>query len=411
MCLKRQAKKMLNPQSDCLYWLFARHCKLGLYKTITMGLPSLKLSHAMNIIGRSPARKEKSDLMQASRKPTHALLPLFTLVAISAGAFAQAPRGLPAGPGSVPPPQSEVGDQKVGSLLFYNYYTSGVADSVGQDTRIDITNTNNTSSAFVHLFFVNAADSGAADSFICLAPNQTASFLASDVDPGTTGYIIAVASDDAGRPVVFNHLIGDEYVKAPSGHAANLGAEAFAALGPAGALVGCEPNSLSAVLSFNGAAGGYSRAPRVLALDNFSSPADGADTLLIINRVGGDLTSGGAAEVGSLTGLVYDDAGTSGSFSFTVDRCQFQGSVTNSFPRTTPPISSLVPSGRGGWLKFFSQADNAYLGAAIVMNANQDALRAFNGGHNLHKLTPAANAQITIPVFPPDCQAQFDSAH
>jgi hypothetical protein len=365
----------------------------------------------MNIIGPSPARKEKSELMQASRKLTDALLALFALVVISAGALAQASRGISAGPSSVPPPQSEVGDQRTGSLLFYNYYTSGVADSGGQDTRINITNTNNTSPVFVHLFFVNAADSSAADSFICLAPNQTASFLASDVDPGTTGYIIAVASDDAGRPVVFNHLIGDEYVKAATGHAANLGAEAFVALGPAGALVGCEPNSLSAVLSFNGAVGGYNRAPRALALDNFSSPADGADTLLIINRVGGDLTSGAADAVGSLTGLVYDDAGTSGSFFFTVDRCQFQGSVTSSFPRTTPPISSLVPSGRSGWLKFFSQADNAYLGAAIVMNANQDSLRAFNGGHNLHKLAPATNAQITIPVFPPDCQAQSDGVN
>lgn len=346
--------------------------------------------------------------MQASRKLTHALLGLFALVAISAGALAQAPRGVSAGPGASPPPQLESGDRNAGSLLFYNYYTSGMADSGGQNTRVNITNTNNTSSVFVHLFFVNADDSSAADSFICLTPNQTASFLASDVDPGTTGYIIAVASDDAGRPVVFNHLIGDEYVKLTTGHAANLGAEAFAALGPAGALVGCDSNSFSAVLSFNGAVDGYSRAPRSLALDNFSSPVDGADTLLIINRVGGDLTSGGGAEIGPLTGLVYGDAETSGSFSFAVDRCQFQGSITSTFPRTTPPISSLVPSGRGGWLKFFSQADNAYLGAAIVMNADQDTLRAFNGGHNLHKLTLAANAQITIPVFPPDCRARFD---
>src|SRR5262245_4150815 len=319
--------------------------------------------------------------MQASRKLTHALLALFALVAISAGALAQAPRGVSAGPGASLPPQSEVGDRNAGSLLFYNYYTSGMADSGGQNTRVNITNTNNTSPVFVHLFFVNADDSRAADSFICLSPNQTASFLASDVDPGTTGYIVAVASDDSGRPVVFNHLIGDERIKMTTGHAANLGAEAFAALGPPGALVGCDPDSSLAVLSFNGAVGGYNRAPRVLALDNFSSPADGADTLLIINRIGGDLTSGGA-EIGSLAGLVYDDAETSGSFSFTVERCQFQGSITSSFPRTTPPISSLVSSGHSGWLKFFSQSDNAYLGAAIVMKADQDSLRAINGGHN-----------------------------
>ncbi|HEX5082700.1 MAG TPA: hypothetical protein VFY40_11680 [Blastocatellia bacterium] len=350
--------------------------------------------------------------MKTSPKLTQALLGIFALAAISMSALAQTPRGPLNGPGAVPPllsAQSEAGDHKAGSLLFFNYYTSGVADSAGQNTRINITNTNNTAPVSVHLFFVNADDSGVADSFICLAPNQTASFLASDVDPGTTGYIIAVASDDAGRPVVFNHLIGDEYVKMTTGHAANLGAEAFTALGPAGALVGCDFNSTLAVLNFNGAVGGYNRAPRVLALDSFSCPADGADTLLIINRIGGDMTSAGA-EIGSLTGLVYDDSGASGSFSFTTDRSQFQGSVTSSFPRTTPQISSLVPSGRSGWLKFSSQADNAYLGAVIVMNANQDDLRAFNGGHNLHKLALAANAQITIPIFPPDCLWQFDGA-
>jgi hypothetical protein len=362
---------------------------------------------------RVDSQKGDIKLMQTSPKLTHALLGLFALATVLMSALAQSPRGPLNGPGAVHPlqlAQSEAGDQKTGSLLFFNYYTSGAADSGDQNTRINITNTNNTSPVSVHLFFVSADESGVADSFICLAPNQTSSFLASDVDPGTTGYIIAVASDDAGRPVVFNHLIGDEYVKMTTGHAANLGAEAFAALGPPGALVGCESYSTLAVLNFNGAVGGYNRAPSVLALDNFSSPADGADTLLIINRIGGDMTSSGA-EIGSLTGLVYDDAGTSGSFSFTTDRRQFQGSITSSFPRTTPQISSLVPSGRSGWLKFFPQADSAYLGAAIVMNANQDTLRAFNGGHNLRKLALAANAQITIPIFPPDCQWQFDNAN
>jgi hypothetical protein len=338
----------------------------------------------------------------------HTLMALFALLAISTSALAQ--RGLPIGPGSILPTQSaqsETGDQQLGSLLFYNYYTSGAADSGAQNTRVNITNSNNTSSVFVHLFFVNSEDCSVADSFVCLKPNQTASFLASEVDPGTTGYIVAVASDDAGRPIVFNHLIGDEYVKMTTGHAANLSAEAFAALGPAGALVGCDSNSFSAVLNFNGAVGGYNRAPRALALDNFTSPADGADTLLIINRVGGDLTSGGA-EIGSLAGLVYDDEETSGRFSLTVDHCQFHGSITSSFPRTTPQIWSLVPSGHTGWLKFFSQSDNAYLGAAIVMNADQDSLRVNSGGHNLHKLTLATNAQITIPIFPPNCQTQFD---
>ena len=51
--------------------------------------------------------------------------------------------------------------------------------------------------------------------------NQTISFLASDFDPGTTGYIVAIASDTStGCPINFNFLIGDEFVKAASGFAA-----------------------------------------------------------------------------------------------------------------------------------------------------------------------------------------------
>src|SRR5262249_43517171 len=130
---------------------------------------------------------------------------------------------------------------------------------------------------------------------------------ASDVDPGVTGYIVAVASDSfTGCPVSFNFLIGDEYVKFATGHFANLGAEAFAALFN-GTIPGCDANSTTATLAFNGLADGYNRAPRVLALENFASRADGNDTLLIINRLGGNLATG-AAVIGALFGIVYDDA-------------------------------------------------------------------------------------------------------
>src|SRR5262249_42844473 len=162
------------------------------------------------------------------------------------------------------------------------------------------------------------------------------SFKASDVDPSITGFIVAVASSGVtGCPVVFNHLIGDEYVKTTTGQAANLGTEAFAALGPGGTLPGCDENSVTALLNFNGALGGYNQAPAVLALDNFASPADGNNTLLIINRVGGNLLTG-ASTIGSLFGIVYDDAENPASFTFSSNRCQFQGRITGSFPRTAP---------------------------------------------------------------------------
>ena len=334
--------------------------------------------------------------MRTSRKLTQSLLALFALVVMSASALA-------ADPGLTYPPTSEVSDQKAGSVLFYNYYTSGATSGNAQNTRINITNTSSTSAAFVHLFFV-AANCSVADSFICLTANQTASFLASDVDPGVSGYIVAVANDGVlGCPVAFNFLIGDEYVKTTTGHAANLGAEAFAALYH-GRLPNCDGNSSAATLNFDGVVGsGYNRVPRVLALSNIPSRADGNDTLVIINRVGGNLFTG-ASTLAALFGILYDDAENAFSFTIASGNCQLVGSISGTFPRTVPRVESVIAAGRSGWAKIWSPSDFGLLGAMINRNENAGAAaNAFNGGHNLHKLTLSAAASYVIPVFPPTC--------
>jgi hypothetical protein len=264
--------------------------------------------------------------MQTSRKLSHALLALFALVVMAASASAQ---------GLAYPQTSAVSDQKAGSVLFYNFYTSDAANPGARNTRINITNTSTTSTAVVHLFFVQNTDCTSADNFICLTANQTASFLTSDVDPNTTGFLVAVASDQNGCPAPFNFLIGDEYVK----------------------------------------------------------------TILIINTVGGDL-GGTVPSVGQTFFLVYDDAENPASATINFGRCQNVVTINNAGIRTAPPILSLVPSGRSGWMKFFSSnAARAILGAAI--NANPET--GFSGGHNLHKLTFVPSVTLTIPVFPPAC--------
>jgi hypothetical protein len=256
----------------------------------------------------------------------------------------------------------------------------------------------------VHLFFVDGTTCSVADSFICLTGNQTASFLASDVDPGIGGYIVAVATRFDGLPIRFNFLIGDEYVKFPTGHAVNLGAIAFSA--PEGAVPApaITTDDFIATLNFNGLPGGYNRAPRVVALDNNPSRADGNDTLLILNRLGGNLAIG-ASTLGPLFGILYDDAETAASFTFNGNVCQFRLSLSSSFPRTTPRVETFIPAGRSGWMKIFSQNDAvALLGAMINLNTNHgSAANAFEGGHNLHHLTWTAAASLTIPIFPPNC--------
>ncbi len=334
--------------------------------------------------------------MRTSRKLTHALLALFALVVMSSFALA-------ADPGALYPPTSEASDQKAGSILFYNIYTSGATSGNAENTRINITNTSVTSASFVHLYFVSAG-CAIADSFICLTATQTASFLASDVDPGVKGYIVAVAVDGVlGCPVAFNWLIGDEYVKFQTGHAANLGAVAFAALYN-GIVPNCTADSFTAVVRFNGVVGnGYNAAPAVVALDNIGSRADGNDTMIILNRVGGNLGIG-ASSLGSLFGLLYDDAENVLSFSVT-GGCQLMSSVTNNFPRTTPRFETFVPAGRTGWIKIYNQNGAiGILGSAINFNANAaSSAGAFNGGHNLHHLTLNTAEAYVVPVFPPSC--------
>jgi len=332
--------------------------------------------------------------MRTSRKLAHALLALFALVMMSAAALA-------ADPGLVYPPTSEVSDQKQGSVLIYNVYTSGATSGNSQNTRLNITNTSTSSGVGVHLFFV-AEGCQIADSFICLTATQTATCLSSDVDPGVTGYVVAVATSANGCPLAFNFLIGDEYVKFTSGHAANLGAEAFAALFN-GLVPGCDDNSTLVGVVFDGVVGsGYNRVPRVLADDNVPSRADGNDTKIIINRIGGNLGIG-AATLGTLFGVFYDDSENPLSFSIT-GTCQLQNSLSDTFPRLTPRFGTFIPAGRSGWFKVWSQSDIGILGAAINFNANAGTqANAFNGGHNLHKLTLSATNAYTLPVFPSTC--------
>lgn len=332
--------------------------------------------------------------MKTSHRFTHMFMVLSALLVMTSAAWA-------ADPGAAFPESSEASDQKAGSLLFYNAYTSSATSPNTSNTRINITNTSATSNVFVHLFFVDGANCSVADSFICLTANQTASFLAADVDPGINGYIVAYASSSDGLPRRFNFLIGDEYIKYSTGHATNLGAIAFSKLTDTNVI---STDGSLAALFFDGLnlAGSYNRAPRVVALDNIPSRADGNDTLLILNRLGGNLLTA-ASTLGSLFGILYDDAENAFSFTFT-GGCQFRASISSSFPRTVPRVETLISAGRSGWMKVYSISDIAILGAAINRNENAGAAaNAFNGGHNLHHLTLSNAANLVVPVFPPSC--------
>ena len=188
-------------------------------------------------------------------------------------------------------------------------------------------------------------------------------------------------------------------MKFSSGHAANLGAEAITAI--AGGLPVCDANSSTAVVAFDGIS--YNVVPHVLAADNIGSRADGNDTLLILNRIGGNLATG-ASTLGTIFGLFYDDSERGVSFNLAAGACQFRNSITNTTPRTTPRFEQFVPAGRTGWFKVWVPGLVGMTGAILNTNANAGvSAGAFNQGHNLHKLTSTSTASYIVPVFPPGC--------
>ncbi|MGE0126744.1 MAG: DUF11 domain-containing protein [Blastocatellales bacterium] len=302
------------------------------------------------------------------------------------------------GPGLALPglPSPTGSDQRPGSILIFPLYVSDAASANSQNTRINITNTDPVRPAYLHMFFIDGSNCAVADNFLCLTPQQTTSFLASDLDPGVAGYLIAVAVDENGCPINFNYLIGDEYIKFSSGHAANLGAEAVPAIN----VPSCPQSATTATIKFDG--NEFSQLGRVVIADSLPSPADNNSTILVVNRIGGDL-SGSAITIGSLFGLLYDDTENGFSFNANLGTCQLRTTLNQNFPRTAPRFPDVVPSGRSGWMKLWINTTNpeaALVGATINASSNTNGYR---GGHNLHKLT-LGSASLTIPIFPPSCQ-------
>lgn len=273
-------------------------------------------------------------------------------------------------------------DQKAGSILFFAKYTSDTVDPQREDTQINITNTDVTADIDVHLYLVDGSTCAVADSQITLSPNQTSSFLASDLDPGVVGYLIAVANYE-GVPTWFNHLIGDAYIHDLDGQLGMLPAMAVGRVSHDDVRVSIND---TADLVFDG--NQYERLPRVVALSSFISQVTHNTTLAVFVPTPNLVTGSNTAS--TIFTLLYDDTERVRSTSF-VTRCYRR--VPLSDLRVIDGLNNFVKAGRTGWIKLMTAAEQPLLGAAFTRGP------LFNGALNFRSLSLLQSYTITVPVI------------
>jgi hypothetical protein len=318
-----------------------------------------------------------------SHKFTRLFFALAALVVLAASALAGAA-----------PTNVAVSDQKAGSVLAFPYYTSlGTSD-----TRLTISNTGS-EYANVHMFFVGA-DCNQADQYICLTANASASFLASEYDPSNSGFLLAVAVNNAGHPVQNNVLIGNAFVN-DGNYVGNYGAEAFWAKAPIAPLA---EGAMSAILKFGT---DYDELPTQHVAE-IQSPNDSVGQRILVAGLAGSLVSGGTGTAASQAGIgvAYNDGEKPGSYSN-----PFGGNCVKSFivSPTTPRVpgglgsiagvnnNALIPAGRTGTLKW-----NTGGTVGLILTPKAGANK-WSGIRTLHK-TASAKGELVIPVFDaPNC--------
>ncbi len=307
------------------------------------------------------------------------------------------------------PDITTISDQKPGSVLIFNYYTSNPSNRDREDTQIHITNTHLQKAGSVAIYFIDSVAGAVSDGYICLAPNQMISFRASDVDPGGKGYILVVSVDAAGHPNKFNYFTGSESIKTADGYQAMLNAEAISALveSPTAPPPGEIGNGIVATLKFDGVR--YNKLPGALELDYIPAMRDGNKTMVIVNQIGGSLF--GERTPDNLNGLAGNVYGPDAMPYFwqegNINSFQFRKVISNSFPQTSPNMGTLIKQGGWyGWMKFWPVNANKGV-TGVVLYLNDSTLpytynTNFNGGRNLHH-TSLTTDELSIPITAPAC--------
>ncbi|HYE75909.1 MAG TPA: hypothetical protein VEF04_21370, partial [Blastocatellia bacterium] len=250
---------------------------------------------------------------------------------------------------------------------------------------------------YLHLFFMNK-DCSSADTFVCLTPNGTLQFKASEFDPLTTGYLIAVAVDEQGRPTQNNSFIGSAFVRDDqAGVIDSYGAESFWKYSSGAAPANADG---SATIYFDGV--NYDQVPI-----QFSTPLQDptrATQKLVLASLAGDLGTKLNATSQNLTGALYRDDETLASFTNALGSgCLIERSVTSSNFRVAPGTLAGFLKDRYGYLKFNLTSP------AVGLIQNKQGAPAqypnnrFAGIRSLHK-TAVISSSLKLPIFHPFCQ-------
>ncbi len=310
-----------------------------------------------------------------------------TVASVTATVSASGTVSCPAANLNNDPVNVALSDQKAGSVLVFPYYTSKA--STKADTRLSISNVG-TQQAYAHIFLLDGATCQQADYSVCLTPNGSFTFTASEVDPETTGWVLVVAVDANGLPIQNNALVGNAFLK-DGLYVGNYGAEAFWANSTSVATV----NGNLAKLRFDDT--GYDAVPNQFAVE-VQSPRDVVGQKVVTVGMSGDLNEAQLTGAGQLSaGLAYNaNENPFGSFvGFLTGNCQASAIITPTNPRLPFTMGGIVPSGQAGTLKF-------KIGSGVGLLLTPQNATKWSGIRGLHK-TSTTFTTITIPLSPPIC--------
>ncbi len=308
------------------------------------------------------------------------------------------------------PQNITLSDQKPGSLLVFPLYTSNIITPTTHDTRWTITNTSD-EDVTVHLFLISVTDNcQQSDRPVCLKRRCSMEFLASDLDPDSRGYILALAIDPVtGIPIQKNVLIGNAFVKAPAGTIAlgggavegNYAAESFRAYGDPGAGNSSTDPELF-TLQLNGIT--YDRVGKMLGTI-IQQPSSAPGQTIVTVGLRGSVAEAdgldGAAQSG--IGLVHNSIERGSSFSnFLSGNCFARATIDSRTPRTIPRLNTLL-GGAGGGYGIMRIPIIGGVGLLITpQNNTLGAPLSFCGITPLHKIT-LTTVTLEVPVIVPQC--------